>query len=212
MQRSVPRLAWLGVGLSRRGLFTFGKSKDGQGGGFKQLLATHGPAALVTYAGLSGVSYVCFYVAVVASGVDPLQLMSALPFDVGHAANAPVPAGGGLEATFDAAMHAAEDAVHKGVENAERVVAVGKEGLDAMLHPHKESLGGDKNSIFNATTALVAWCVHELFLPLRLALTAYLTPRVSRWMRGGIVDRWLGSIMARFVKKPINTDTGKAQK
>ncbi|KAJ3017240.1 UNVERIFIED_CONTAM: hypothetical protein HDU68_011790 [Siphonaria sp. JEL0065] len=213
---SVPRSASIRVVTPRRTLFGMGASSGNNSApkkGFKQLLAEHGPAALITYAVLSGISFAGFYVAIVSSGVDPLQLMHKLPFSSSEVPEiaASSPASKDIMDQVGDAIHAVEDAVAKGIENAEDIVGVGVEGLDAILH-HDDNGGDNKISqvsgdegkekpYLNGTTALVAWCVHELFLPIRLGLTAYLTPRVSRRMKGGVIDRFLGSIMARFGAK-----------
>ncbi|KAI9331192.1 hypothetical protein BDR26DRAFT_870516 [Obelidium mucronatum] len=210
--------------IPRRQLFGFGKPNNskatGEKKGFKQLLAQHGPAALITYAVLSGISFAGFYVAIVWSGVDPLALMHKLPFADKEEKTRDDKEEQGkkieqheskdlLDQVGDA-IHVVGDAVAKGFENAEDVVGVGMEGLDAILHHEEHHHHHHHNvqqetqptvSYFNGTTALVAWCVHELFLPIRLGLTAYLTPRVSARMKGGAIDLWLGRIMARFGAK-----------
>ncbi|KAJ3122436.1 hypothetical protein HK100_011989 [Physocladia obscura] len=173
------------------------KEKEKEKGGIAALLAKHGPAALVTYAGLSGVSFVVFYAAVVWSGVDPKRLLERLPL---HSTAATTTFESSNTTTDGNATdsNSLDSFLHASLDNAEDVVAVGKEGLGAILdHGSDRSNSTRRLFAFDPTTLFVAWCVHELFVPIRLGLTAYLTPRVAARMKGGIVDVWMHNAMRR---------------
>ncbi|KAJ3205593.1 hypothetical protein HDU83_008912 [Entophlyctis luteolus] len=214
---------------------------------FKELLAKHGPAALITYAVLSGISFAGFYIAVVASGLDPKALLHKLPFSgQGHAEEQPrilssknehqhqqpyiqdrmqppneaapdlqsaeTAVGAAVhfvEDSLHAAEHAVENAVAASIDTAESVVAVGVEGLEAIIHMADTPSPPPPTAVelpstppkswleFDGTVVLVAWCVHELFLPIRLGLTAYLTPRVAARLRGSAFDILMHRAMNR---------------
>ncbi|KAJ3244133.1 hypothetical protein HDU78_011397 [Chytriomyces hyalinus] len=146
--------------------------------GIKDLIAEHGPAALVTYAGLSLVSFAGFYTAIVSSGLSAEDVMQRLPFDW-TSSNTP----------------SSTDMTSPDIPSTERVV-------DAPLKSESEALSkslqmnSDSSNASSAGVALVAFAVHELFLPVRLGLTAALTPRVAARMKGTRLDagmRYIGS-------------------
>ncbi|TPX68624.1 hypothetical protein CcCBS67573_g07135 [Chytriomyces confervae] len=145
--------------------------------GIKDLIAEHGPAALVTYAGLSLVSFAGFYTAIVSSGLSAEDVMQRLPFDW-TSSNTP----------------SSTDIISPDFPSTERVDAP---PLKSESEASKSlQTNSDSSNASSAGVALVAFAVHELFLPVRLGLTAALTPRVAARMKGTRLDagmRYIGS-------------------
>ncbi|ORY29727.1 hypothetical protein BCR33DRAFT_745180 [Rhizoclosmatium globosum] len=134
----------------RRLLFSKSTKDDSNPKSFKNLIKQHGPAAVLTYAALAGVSYVCFYIAIVASGIDPLQLMHKLPFQ-NHSVEASQKTEevkkdqtvvGAMEDAVMSGIHGMEAAMAKGSENVGDIIGVGVETVDAMFHDEKKVVVG----------------------------------------------------------------------
>ncbi|KAI8610542.1 hypothetical protein BC830DRAFT_1145308 [Chytriomyces sp. MP71] len=90
---------------------------------------------------------------------------------------------------IDSALERGAEAVRSGIESVEEAIDHMDhflESQDANSH-HAASPGHPSTT----GTVLVALAVHELFLPVRLALTAALTPRVAARMKGTLVDLWM---------------------
>ncbi|KAI8825361.1 hypothetical protein BJ741DRAFT_632529 [Chytriomyces cf. hyalinus JEL632] len=142
--------------------------------GIKDLIAEHGPAALVTYAGLSLVSFAGFYTAIVSSGLSAEDVMQRLPFD-----------------WTSSSTPSSTDITSPDIPSTETVDLPKSES-----DPSKSQTNSDSSNASSAGTALVAFAVHELFLPVRLGLTAALTPRVAARMKGTRLDagmRYIGT-------------------
>ncbi|KAI8830792.1 hypothetical protein BJ741DRAFT_618684, partial [Chytriomyces cf. hyalinus JEL632] len=140
--------------------------------GINHLIAEHGPAALVTYAGLSLVSFAGFYTAIVSSGLSAEDVMQRLPFDW-TSSNTP----------------SSTDITSPDIPSTERVDAPKSDAS-------KPQTNSDSSNASSAGVALVAFAVHELFLPVRLGLTAALTPRMAARMKGTRLDagmRYIGN-------------------
>ncbi|KAJ3029380.1 UNVERIFIED_CONTAM: hypothetical protein HDU68_012347 [Siphonaria sp. JEL0065] len=105
----------------------------------------------------------------------------------------------------------AETAVMEGLEKAEHVMMDGIDKAEtavvAILHPtpslqlagsseepSSSGLGFSKHG----TVIAVAWVAHNITFPVRLGLTAALTPFVASKIRGGYVDTMLKRYMSRF--------------
>ncbi|KAJ3017239.1 UNVERIFIED_CONTAM: hypothetical protein HDU68_011789 [Siphonaria sp. JEL0065] len=104
----------------------------------------------------------------------------------------------------------AETAVMEGLEKAEHVVMDGidkaETAVASILHPitplplaeksEESSSGLDLSK--HGTVIAVAWVAHNITFPVRLGLTAALTPFVASKIRGGYVDTMLKRYMTRF--------------
>ncbi|KAJ3409021.1 hypothetical protein CcCBS67573_g03627 [Chytriomyces confervae] len=144
--------------------------------GIKDLIAEHGPAALVTYAGLSLVSFAGFYTAIVSSGLSAEDVMQRLPFD-----------------WTSSSTPSSTDITSPDIPSTEPVVDASKSESEASK---SQATNSDSSNASSAGIALVAFAVHELFLPVRLGLTAALTPRVAARMKGTRLDagmRYIGN-------------------
>ncbi|KAJ3234493.1 hypothetical protein HDU81_001380 [Chytriomyces hyalinus] len=142
--------------------------------GIKDLIAEHGPAALVTYSGLSLVSFAGFYTAIVSTGLSADDVMQKIPFNWSSSSSTP----------------SSTDAASPDAPSTEKVDPSKPESKAPKSHTSSD----DSSNATAAGTVLVAFAVHELFLPVRLGLVAALTPRVAARMKGTRLDAGMRSI------------------
>ncbi|KAI9208684.1 uncharacterized protein BJ171DRAFT_489680 [Polychytrium aggregatum] len=156
------------VSLGSLGLgATLAKSSPKKTGGLKHLLKEYGPVAFITYMGVSTVSLTIWYTAITFGlDVDPVL----------------------------AQITQATSWFWTSGEEADALEICASANIDEVSAEHKdESLEDSVKSAWAkaGTTLLVAIAAHNLIVPLRLGLTAMLTPAVAARMRALGLEFWM---------------------
>ncbi|KAI9357060.1 hypothetical protein DFJ73DRAFT_821974 [Zopfochytrium polystomum] len=187
------------------------------------LMREYGPVAVITYFLVSVASITLWYIAV-SSGVDinPLVArianfriavhekvadgMDAMQENIHQLGEEIKHVGGEVAVRMEKAMEEGLEAVGEGLRRGERAVEEVRNSVaEAMELAHRQPADtatqpSESSSLYakHGTTLLVVWAAHNLILPVRVGVTAVMTPWVAARIRALGLETWLKRVASRF--------------